>query len=121
MVERAEAYQRAHMGGPVPMATLCLIAGCSERGLRDAFRSVRGTSPSRCLLAERLRGVRRALRNSRQYPTTVTAAATGYGFFELGRFAATYKAAFGETPSQTLRRHAGLVVTNPGGGEPSCH
>ena len=60
--------------------------------------------PKRCLLAERLQGVRRALRDSDRTRSTVTSIATGYGFYELGRFAATYKEAFGEAPSETLRR-----------------
>jgi transcriptional regulator GlxA family with amidase domain len=103
VVEQAEAYARAHMDAPVPLSRLCRIVGRSERGLRDAFYSVRGMSPKRCLLAERLQGVRNALSGGWTRPVTVTGVAADFGFYELGRFAATYKEAFGETPSQTLR------------------
>lgn len=94
---------RAHPDTAVPISRLCRIAGVSERGLRNAFHSVRGMSPKQYLLTERLHGVRRALTASDRQPTTVTDAATNYGFFELGRFAASYREAFGEAPSDTLR------------------
>jgi AraC family ethanolamine operon transcriptional activator len=104
VVERAEAYLRAHMDAPVPLYRVSRIVGLSERGLRNAFYSVRGMSPKRCMLAERLQGVRRALSSSGALPATVTGIASEYGFHELGRFAATYKKVFGEAPSETLRR-----------------
>ena len=107
VVERAEAYMRANVGAPVPLAKLCRIVGVSERGLRNAFYRVRGMSPKRCLVAERLQSARRALTDSDTKPTTVTSIATDYGFYDLGRFAAIYKQAFGEAPSETLRRTAG--------------
>jgi AraC family ethanolamine operon transcriptional activator len=103
VVEHAEAYLREHMDGPVPLPRLCRIVGLSERALRNAFYSVRGMGPKRCMLAERLEGVRRALSDAGTRPTTVTGVATDYGFYELGRFAATYRKAFGEAPSVTLR------------------
>ena len=43
---------------------------------------------------------------------TVTDAAMRFGFRELGRFAVDYRAAFGESPSETLRRASGLVQPN---------
>src|SRR5262245_47876195 len=95
VVEQAEAYLKAHIDTSVPLSDLCRLVGLSERGLRNAFYRVRGMSPKRYMRAERLRGVRKALRESTTSPTTVTAAATGYGFYELGRFAAAYKEAFG--------------------------
>lgn len=100
-VERAEAYARAHASTPVPISTLSRIVGLSERGLRNAFYGVRGMSPKRCMLAERLEGARRALTDARTR-RTVTGVATRYGFYELGRFAGTYREAFGESPSETL-------------------
>jgi transcriptional regulator GlxA family with amidase domain len=103
VVERAEAYVRTHGDARVSLSTLCRIVGLSERGLRNAFYSVRGMSPKRCLLAARLEGVRRALSEAGTRPTTVTGVATDHGFYELGRFAATYREAFGEAPSETLR------------------
>ena len=94
---------RAHAGWRVPLAQLSRQLGLSERGLRNAFYDVRGVSPGRAMLAERLEGVRRALSRPDAKPTTVTGAATDFGFYELGRFAAAYRQAYGEAPSDTLR------------------
>jgi AraC family ethanolamine operon transcriptional activator len=102
-VEQSEAYLRAHADTLVRISTLCRIVGLSERGLRNAFHSVRGMSPKQYLVAERLAGVRRTLADPRRRPATVAEAAVDHGFFELGRFAAAYKRAFGEAPSETLR------------------
>jgi transcriptional regulator GlxA family with amidase domain len=103
VVERAEAYLRAHMDSPVPLSRLCRLVGRSERGLRNAFYRVHGLSPKRWMRAERLLAARNALRGGGDRSTTVTDIATDYGFYELGRFAACYKEAFGEVPSATLR------------------
>src|SRR5262245_47540425 len=102
-VERAESYLRAHIATPMPLARFCRIVGLSERGLRNAFYDVRGMSPKRSMLVERLEAVRRALRDAAGGPTTVTSAATSHGFYELGRFSVTYKKVFGESPFETLR------------------
>jgi AraC family transcriptional regulator, ethanolamine operon transcriptional activator len=104
-VDRAEAYLRGHFEGPVPLASLCQVTGLSERGLRNAFYDVCGMSPTKYLRGLRLRGVRHALCEASTTQTTVTVVATDYGFYELGRFARTYRAVFGETPSDTLRGH----------------
>src|SRR5262245_52616579 len=111
-VLRVEAFVRAHLDTPVPLPALSRIAGLSERGLRNAFYSVRGMSPKRSLLAERLQGARRALISASFTPTTVTSVAADYGFYELGRFAAIYRVAFGEAPSETLR-NAGRTRRTP--------
>jgi AraC family ethanolamine operon transcriptional activator len=87
----------------VPVSLLSRIVGLSERGLRDAFYQVRGMSPKRWIVSERLQGVRDALTHACAEPTTVTDAAVNHGFYELGRFAGIYRAAFGEAPSDTLR------------------
>ena len=106
VVERAEAYLRDDAGRHVPLAKVCRLLGLSERGLRNAFYDVRGMSPQRYMLAERLEKARRELSQNTGRSTTVTGVATRYGFYELGRFAATYRHAFGEAPSETLRASA---------------
>jgi len=102
-VKRAEAFLRSHTGVRVRLSNVSRHVGLSERGLRNAFYRVRGMSPTQSMRAERLAGVRRALSNRRTPPATVTDVAVGYGFYELGRFAAAYRKAFGEVPSDTLR------------------
>jgi transcriptional regulator GlxA family with amidase domain len=105
IVERAEQLLRSRAADPLPIAHLSVLIGISERGLRNAFNAVRGMSPKRCVIHDRLNEARRALRESRATRARVTDIATEYGFFELGRFAGRYKAVFGETPSETLRGH----------------
>ena len=102
-MERAKAYVRAHIDSPVPVSALCRVVGLSERGLRDAFYRVRGISPKRWIVTARLQGVQDVLADARAGPITVTHVATDFGFYELGRFAALYREAFGEAPSDTLR------------------
>ena len=102
VVEQAEAFLNEHRGDPVPIEYLCRVTGVSERTLRNAFHDVRGMSPKRFMLRARLDQVHRALQSG-QPAGTVTTVATEHGFFELGRFAGQYKAAFGVSPSETLR------------------
>jgi AraC family ethanolamine operon transcriptional activator len=103
VVDRAEALLRSRVGSGVSIAQLCQVAGVSERSLRNAFYDVRGMSPKRWAVRARLAEVRRALGDAHGSRGAVTSIATEYGFFELGRFATTYKSVFGETPSETLR------------------
>jgi AraC family transcriptional regulator, ethanolamine operon transcriptional activator len=111
VVERAEAFLRARIGESVSIAQLCRVAGVSERSLRNAFHDVRGMSPKRFAVRTRLAQARRALSDANGTRGAVTTIATDYGFFELGRFASTYKAVFGETPSETLRGGRDRMVT----------
>jgi transcriptional regulator GlxA family with amidase domain len=106
IVERAEHLLRNCAAEPLPIAQVSHLVGVSERGLRNAFNAVRGMSPKRCVIHDRLTEVRRALSEPQATRATVTDIATEYGFFELGRFAGRYKAVFGETPSKTLRSHS---------------
>jgi len=54
----------------------------------------------RCGLAE----ARKALLAAGAEAENVTQVAVRLGFYELGRFAGEYRAAFGESPSDTARR-----------------
>ena len=110
IVERVEAFLRSRVGEPVSIAVLCQVAGVSERSLRNAFYAVRGMGPKRSEVQARLTQVRRALSLANGARGAVTTIATDHGFFELGRFASTYKAVFGESPSATLRGRAGAAT-----------
>jgi AraC family ethanolamine operon transcriptional activator len=66
-------------------------------------------SPKQFDLRERLFGARRALCQIDATRKTVTTIACEFGFFELGRFSRAYKAAFGESPSQTIKTHNAVV------------
>ncbi len=62
--------------------------------------------PIRYLSLRRMHLVRRALLCADLATATVTRLATDHGFWELGRFSVAYRALFGESPSESLRRPA---------------
>jgi AraC-like DNA-binding protein len=103
IVDRIERFLLDHFDEPIQLAQLCNATGVSERSLRNACHAVCGTSPKRYLTRRRMEAVRVALAAASPGQSTVTRIATDYGFFELGRFAATYSSLFGERPSDTLR------------------
>jgi AraC-like DNA-binding protein len=78
--------------------------GVSLRSLQAGFRRSEQTTPFACLRKVRLEAARRILM---QQPgeISVMEVALRLGFTHAGRFGADYKAAFGETPVTTLRRH----------------
>ena len=78
--------------------------GTSARTLRDCCHEHIGMGPKRFLMLRRMNLVHRALQHADSKKTTVTALATEFGFWELGRFAVAYRELFGETPSATLLR-----------------
>jgi AraC-like DNA-binding protein len=78
--------------------------GVSDRWVRAAFRKVYGVSVSSFFRARAIHGAHRELRSATPASTTVTEVATRWGFWHLGRFSATYRAYFGELPSDTLAR-----------------
>ena len=76
----------------------------SVRSLQAGFARQVGSSPMAYLREVRLHKAHQRLLTARPGGTTVEAVATACGFVHLGRFAAAYRAAFGELPATTLRR-----------------
>jgi AraC family ethanolamine operon transcriptional activator len=86
------------------MDELCAVSGLSRRGLEYLFVDLLGVSVSEFLHKLRLRRVRRELLASDPHQGSVKRCALDWGFWHLGRFAAEYRALFGENPSETLNR-----------------
>jgi AraC-like DNA-binding protein len=89
------------------LSDLCAEVGVAERTLQRCCHEHLGIGPKRFLLLRRMHLTRRALREADAAATTVARIATQFGFWELGRFAVSYKYLFGESPSFTLRRPPG--------------
>jgi AraC-like DNA-binding protein len=101
---RARDYLKAHGESAVFQSELCVELGIGERSLRRLFDEHFGMSPARYLRLRRLNQARRGLLYGDAACKSVTEVGVRYGFFDLGRFAADYRALFGELPSATLRR-----------------
>ena len=86
------------------MPDLCSEVGVPERTLRMCCAEFLGVSPTRYILLQRLNKARSALRRADPSTASVAEVARNHQFLELGRFAVTYRATFGESPSTTLQR-----------------
>lgn len=87
---------------PIRLDTLAAIGGMRPRTLEAQFRRHLGTTPLGWTRRTRLARARQELLAAGSR-ANVTDVAVANGFNELGRFAAQYRAQFGESPSQTLK------------------
>jgi AraC-like DNA-binding protein len=104
VMARFEEALRNYVDEKPNMPMLCADIGVAERTLRMCCGEFLGMSPTRYLLLRRLNKARSALRRADSSTTSVAEIARNHQFLELGRFAVTYRIAFGESPSVTLHR-----------------
>jgi len=83
------------------IGSICQAVHCSFSTLERAFRKQVGIGPKGYLMAHRLNGIRRELllANGQEQVSDI---AIRWSFWHMGKFAADYRRAFGELPSQTL-------------------
>ena len=103
-LRRLDDFLEANCDHTLYATELCAAAAVSDRTLRTLCHEHLGMGPTRYLWLRRLHMARRALRRADPATASVTAIATNFGFWELGRFAVAYRSLFGEPPSATLRR-----------------
>lgn len=102
-LRRALDFMDQHAGEPLTLARIAAAAQCSARTLHRAFQQSRGSTPLQQLKEIRLARVRRDLL-APQSSASVTEVALRWGFAHLGQFSVDYRKAFGEKPSETMRR-----------------
>lgn len=99
IVDHARAHMAEHADEPLSVPDLCAAVGVSRRALQYAFEDVLQLSPVTYLRVMRLNRVRHALLSEPE--CTVGDVAARWGFWHPSRFAADYRALFGELPSAT--------------------
>lgn len=104
VVRAACEFVEQNLTRPLSVGDIAAATGVSVRSLQAQFKEDLGQTPVAYLRNRRLERARADLADaSPGSGVTVTDVATRWGFSHYGRFAATYRARFGETPSQTLR------------------
>lgn len=107
-LRRAVRFVHEHAADPIEVADIATAADLSERGLQDLFRRRLAVTPMRYLREVRLDRVHLELTTTRTGVLTVRDVAHRWGFAHLGRFAAHYRARFGESPHQSIVRSASV-------------
>lgn len=102
-LERAIEMMRERYAESLTLSGLAAETHMSIRSLTQQFREAYGKSPMQFLLEIRLQAAREKLA-ALQVERSVTTVAMDCGFSSMGRFAALYRARFGELPSQTAGR-----------------
>jgi AraC-like DNA-binding protein len=106
IIRKFEEFLAENCDRPLHLAEICAAVRASERVLRICCEEHLGMGPIRYLWLRRMHLARRALISADPAKTTVTEVATHFGFWELGRFATSYRALFGQSPSVCLHARA---------------
>jgi len=101
-VRMVEDYIEAHWHEPLDIAALAALTDTSVRSLFRQFKKSRDYSPMEFLKLTRLRQARQMLLSGAD--DSVLSVMLKCGFQNAGHFARDYRRAFGERPSETLRR-----------------
>ncbi|WP_250001949.1 helix-turn-helix transcriptional regulator [Actinoplanes sp. M2I2] len=102
VMRRATAFIEDHPERPLTVGDIAAAAGVGIRALQTAFRRDLRITPTTYLRRVRLDRVHQELLAGGP-GVTVRETARRWGFTNLGRFAAEYRAAYGRSPGQTLR------------------
>lgn len=113
MVLRLDTLLEAEPERALRMAEIREALGVSERTLRLACAEQLGMGPAELVRRRRMQLVHRALSRGNPGIASVAEIARQYSFRGLGRFAADYRALYGEPPSATLRRGSDLETAHP--------
>jgi len=101
---KAVQYLRDHLQHDIYMEEVAAVAQISDRSLRMTFDDLLGVSPTRYLTLLRLHEASRQLAARGLERQSVKSVAMSCGIWNLSRFAANYRRAFDEHPSDTLMR-----------------
>jgi AraC-like DNA-binding protein len=102
-VRRAEGYIAANWDKPLTIEALAEETGASVRSIFRAFKQSRGYTPFEFAKRLRLAQARRMLEDA-EASHSVTNVAFACGFSDLGRFSKDFAQAFGQRPSEILKR-----------------
>ncbi|WP_353946192.1 helix-turn-helix transcriptional regulator [Streptomyces sp. HUAS MG91] len=100
---RATAYIDEHAHTDIGLADIADAVQVTPRALQYAFRRHLGTTPMAYLRRVRLAHAHSALKAADPFAgATVTRIAAQWGFLHTSRFSAAYRAAYGQSPRDTL-------------------
>ncbi len=102
-VRAVEEFVEANWDKPIDVPAMAKVANVSARSLFRQFKQDRGYSPADFAKQVRLDHARDLLEQPSQ-DSSVTQIALRCGFQNPGHFARDFRLAFGELPSETLRR-----------------
>ncbi|MGJ4944906.1 helix-turn-helix transcriptional regulator [Bradyrhizobium sp. HKCCYLS1011] len=101
-IMKAVDFMRANMHQPLTLSEVADATGIGVRSLQYGFRRFRNTTPLAYLREIRLEAVQAELASPLNL-LPIKDVALKWGFTHMGHFAARYRAAYGETPSETAR------------------
>lgn len=113
-IREAVDFMHANMHQPLTLSEVAGAVGISVRSLQYGFRRYRNVTPLAYLRDIRLDAVQAEL-SSPQNVLSIRDVALKWGFAHMGHFAARYRAAYAEAPSETSRVARAGSVAHPQG------